>query len=140
MRNYRRRVKFSTSLQPRFPPPFLSPGSLRDLSSSALTVGPEVRKQFPTFCEADGSGWAREPCGEQRGAAEKEAAILEKMPRRGGGGRRKGSRGGAGASGEGAQSPRPGLPPPLPALAADPERLLREMCWAQSSTKLLHRK
>lgn len=31
-------------------------------------------------------------------------------------------------TGEGAPSPRPGFPPPLPALAADPTRLLREIC------------
>lgn len=71
---------------------------------------------------------AGEPCGERRGAAEKEASTPEMMPRRGGGSRREGSRGGAGASREGAQSPGPGLPPPLLAPAADLERLLREIC------------
>lgn len=129
MRNYGRRVKFSTSshttLPPTLPLPRVPSGSLL-LCSGGGPRSPGNDSRLPARWTV--LAGAREPCGERRGAAEKEATTQQRMPRRGGGGRREGSRGGAGASKEGAQSPCPGLPPPLLAPAADPERLLREIC------------
>lgn len=123
MINYRSRVKFSTSSYATLPP------------TLPLPRVPSVFLLLCSGCGPRSSGndsrlparWtvlagAREPCGERRGAAEKEATTQERMPRR------EGSPGGAGAAKEGAQSPRPGLPPPLLAPAADPEQLLRENC------------
>lgn len=112
--NYHRRVKFSAlpqaSLPPTLPLPRVPSGSLL-LHSGGRP--PKFRSDPRTPREADGSGWGyREPRGAQRGLQKRKLQAGARMPRRGGGGRREGSRGGAGASGEGAQSPGPGLPRP----------------------------
>lgn len=109
--NYHPRVKFSVfpqaSLPPTLPLPRVPSGSLL-LHSGCRPRSSEAIPGLP----ADSSGWGSGAPRSAAGATEKEAAGRARMPRRGGGGRRDGSRGGAGASGEGAQSPGPGLPRP----------------------------
>lgn len=128
--NYHRRGKFSAFPQASLPtpPPFLSPGSLRDLSFSTLAVGPEVQKRFPDSprggqlrlglgSPAERSGGCRKgSCNPAEDAKEGRGRPEGRLPGRG---RR--IRGGGSVTGSWAS-------PPLPAPAADRERLLREIC------------
>lgn len=126
--NYHRIVKFSAFPQASFPPPFLSPGSLRDLSFSTLAVSPEVQKRFPHSRRGGQLRLGPGSPAERSGGCRKGSCNLGEDAKEGRGrpegwlpGRGRRIRGGGSVAGFWAS-------PPLPAPAADPERLLREIC------------
>lgn len=126
MRNCCRRVQFCTSPQASFPHPSTAQGPFGISPSPLWLSAPKFGSDSRLPARRAAPAGAGEPCGEQRGAAEKEAATLEWMPRRGGGGRGKAPgrgrriRGGGSVTGSWAS-------PPLRAPAADPQPLLREI-------------
>lgn len=109
------------------PPPL--PGSLRDASSSILEVGSDFSKCFPDSLRGRLSGLVLGSPAEsnhRRGRSGHPGGSEDAV---GGRGTLEGRLPGRGRrTGEGAPSPHLGLPPPLPAPAADPTRLLREIC------------